>query len=112
MAEPDFKGGVPAEVPSLERSSSAGSLSSDKEFPHYQAQRANTKLEHMCLLDIFTTAQTTRNTGIVCTIGERGRDFHHTLALLGQQEQTEFVCKRRLRLRAILVLAQALPARM
>ena len=60
------------EVPALERHGSGGSLCSDGELPHHEAQQANTKLEHMCLLDIFTTAHATRNTGIVCTIGEPG----------------------------------------
>ena len=45
-------------------------MSSDVELPHHEAQQANTKLEHMCLLDIFTTANAIRNTGIVCTIGK------------------------------------------
>ncbi len=42
----------------------------DLDVPHSQAQRANTYLEHLSLLDTFVKPNVIRNTGIICTIGE------------------------------------------
>lgn len=81
MSEPVPSGGVPEE-PTLKRHGSGGSLCSDAELPHHEAQQANTKLEHMCLLDIFTTAHATRNTGIVCTIGPASQDVERLVKLI------------------------------
>lgn len=43
----------------------------DVDVPHQAAQQANTRLEQLSLLDIFSMPHVVRNTGIVCTIGER-----------------------------------------
>lgn len=42
----------------------------DMDLPHLAAQMANTRLENLSLLDIFSAPHIVRNTGIVCTIGE------------------------------------------
>ena len=41
----------------------------DMDVPHMAAQMANTRLENLSLLDIFSAPHLVRNTGIVCTIG-------------------------------------------
>ena len=42
----------------------------DIDLPHLKAQKANTHLEHWCLLDVITTKPHILNhTGIICTIG-------------------------------------------
>ncbi len=40
--------------------------------PQYQAQGAETHVEHVALLDVFSRPNAVRNTGIICTIGEPG----------------------------------------
>ena len=61
-----------AEHPSRQRLYSTDSaLSMELEVPHQEAQMANTRLEHLALLDIFSQPNVVRNTGIVCTIGKR-----------------------------------------
>lgn len=42
----------------------------DMDLPHLAAQMANTRLENLSLLDIFSAPHIVRNTGLVCTIGE------------------------------------------
>lgn len=41
----------------------------DMDVPHLAAQMANTRLENLSLLDIFSVPHVVRNTGLVCTIG-------------------------------------------
>lgn len=37
--------------------------------PQYRAQWASTLIEHVSLLDTFSSPNVVRNTGIICTIG-------------------------------------------
>lgn len=37
--------------------------------PQYRAQWASTLIEHVSLLDVFSSPNVIRNTGIICTIG-------------------------------------------
>ena len=42
----------------------------EQDLPHYQAQMASTRVEHLSLLDTFSKPHIVRNTGIICTIGK------------------------------------------
>ena len=69
------------EAPVRDRYLSTDSIASDGFVPQQEAQLANTHLEHLSLLDIFSQPHIVRNTGIICTIGElkvaivRGAEF-------------------------------------
>ena len=55
---------------SPEKKDSQSSQSSGMDVPRLEAQKANTHLEHWCLLDVFTKPpHTLCHTGIICTIG-------------------------------------------
>ena len=67
-----FESDLPDEGPQYKRQRlfSTSSALSDTEVPHQMAQLANTRLEHLSLLDFISQPNVVRNTGIVCTIGE------------------------------------------
>lgn len=46
----------------------SNSSSVDSEMP--KASTTNTRLEHLCQLNVFGASHIMRNTGIICTIGE------------------------------------------
>ncbi len=52
---------------------SSDSLGLEVEVPQQVSQDVNTHLEHLSLLNIFSSPHIVRNTGIICTIGELGR---------------------------------------
>ena len=62
-------GGLRTEGVSPRKRNSQSSQSTDIDVPHLKAQKANTHLEHWCLLDVFTKPHTLSHTGIICTIG-------------------------------------------
>ena len=55
---------------------STDSIHSESEVPHLDAQLANTHLEHLSLLNVFSQSHIMRNTGIICTIGEHKAVFN------------------------------------
>lgn len=59
--------------------SQSSQSSGDMEVPQLSAQMANTHLEHLCLLDMFSQPHFVRNTGIVCTIGQLSSSVFHVL---------------------------------
>ena len=62
-------GGLRTEGVSPRKRNSQSSQSTNIDVPHLKAQKANTHLEHWCLLDVFTKPHTLSHTGIICTIG-------------------------------------------
>ena len=51
--------------------STESSQSDPDSVPHSRAQAASTFIEHVSLLDVFSGPNVVRNTGIICTIGEK-----------------------------------------
>ena len=57
------------QLPRQTRLYSTDTTLGDVDVPHMAAQMANTRLENLSLLDIFSAPHVVRNTGIICTIG-------------------------------------------
>jgi pyruvate kinase len=54
----------------------------DLDVPHLAAQMANTRLENLSLLDIFSAPHVVRNTGLICTIGPASNDVDKLVSLI------------------------------